>query len=292
MSAPATTPKTFVVGIDSSLESADAVTWARTVAGPDDRILAVHAWDIPSYVTAMVPEATFPLDFELAAKAVVDEALKGIDDPRIEVVLRRGIPGRALVAVAQDGDAVADTIVVGHRGDGRVSMMLGSVANYVVHHARIPVVVVRGERETVPRRVVVGVDATQLDDGTNPSVRALQWVYSLPGVEEVRVIHAWFIPPLAVGLYATPIIDVNEFELAATAEVKLVLDAAGPPPAGVAVVTDVVQDAPGRALRIASQNADLVAVGSRGRGGFKGLLLGSTSAEVAAHADAPVAIIR
>jgi nucleotide-binding universal stress UspA family protein len=60
----------------------------------------------------------------------------------------------------------------------------------------------------------------------------------------------------------------------------------------VKVVQLTVQHAGGRALVEGSRDVDLVVVGSRGRGGFAGLLLGSTSAEVAAHAHAPVAVIR
>jgi nucleotide-binding universal stress UspA family protein len=54
----------------------------------------------------------------------------------------------------------------------------------------------------------------------------------------------------------------------------------------------VLRGTPGFALIEASRDVDMVVVGSRGRGGFKGLLLGSTSAEVASHSHAPVAVIR
>jgi nucleotide-binding universal stress UspA family protein len=172
-------------------------------------------------------------------------------------------------------------------------MMLGSTANYVLHHAQRPVVVVRGDWDGPPRRVVVGVDDHDIGDGVdNESVRALRWAYRIPGVEEVRVLHGWSLQPLAWDLFGAVPLYAADLDAAAAKVVERVTEAAGAPPEGVTIVQQAVQNSGGRALVEASRNVDLVVVGSRGRGGFVGLLLGSTSAEVAAHAHAPVAIIR
>ncbi len=198
-----------------------------------------------------------------------------------------------MVSQADDHDAAA--IIVGHRGNSRVSMMLGSTANYVLHHTERPVVIVRGDHADVPRLVVVGVDDHDLDDEQgveNESTRAVRWAYGLPGVEEVRVVHAWFLPALAVGMFATVAAELDTMDAAAQGVVDRVLESAGPAPDQVKVTGEAVRGTPGFALIEASRDVDLVVVGSRGRGGFKGLLLGSTSAEVASHSHAPVAVIR
>jgi nucleotide-binding universal stress UspA family protein len=283
----------IVVGVDASPEADEALTWARSVAGHDDQIVVVHAWELPIVTGYDMVVTIDPTEIEQLAKEGLHELLERVEDDRIKPIVRRGHAGRALVAEADDTNA--EMIVVGHRGKNRVSMMLGSTANYVLHHTQRPVVVVRGDHLTPPKRIIVGVDDHDLTDEDtldNESVRALRWAYSLPDVEEIRVVHAWFLPALAVGMFATVAAELESMDTGAKAIVDRVMEAAGPPPEGVRVVGEAVRGTPGFALIEASRDADLVVVGSRGRGGFAGLLLGSTSAEVASHSHAPVAVIR
>jgi nucleotide-binding universal stress UspA family protein len=281
----------FVVGVDASPESSEALDWARGVARPEDRIVVVHAWELPLVTGYDMVVTVDPGEIEQLSKQGLDELVDRVGDGRLEPVTRQGHAGRAIVAEADDADAAA--IIVGHRGDSRVSMMLGSTANYVLHHTERPVVIVRGDHAGTPRRVVVGVDDHDLAEGEeNESVRAVRWASSLPGVEEVRVVHAWFLPALAVGMFATVAAEMETMDTAAQAVVDRVLTSAGDAPDGVRVVGEAVRGTPGFALIEASRDADLIVIGSRGRGGFTGLLLGSTSAEVASHSHAPVAVIR
>src|SRR5690606_8738319 len=114
----------------------------------------------------------------------------------------------------------------------------------------------------------------------------------LPGVEHVRVVNAWFLPPVAIGVYPSLGTDLEPMDDAALAAVDKVLEAAGPVPAGVTVERAALRGTSGVALVEESRNADLVVVGSRGRGRLRSLLLGSTSAEVAARSHCPVAVVR
>lgn len=288
--------RTTVVGVDASPEADEALDWARQVTGEDDRIVVVHAWELPLVTGYDMVVTVDPTEIEQLSKQGLQELVERVDDPRIVPITRQGHAGRALVSEADD--VRADLVVVGHRGKGRMSMMLGSTANYVLHHTERPVVIVRGERAAPPKRVVVGVDDNDLDDAAGPtgreneSVRALRWAYSLPGVEQVRVVHSWFLPALAVGMFATVAAEMESMDAGAKEIVDRVMAAAGPAPSGIQVVGEAVRGTPGFALIEASRDADLVVVGSRGRGGFAGLLLGSTSTEVASHSHAPVAVIR
>lgn len=287
--------RSTVVGVDASPEADAALEWTRSITGGDARIVVVHAWELPLVTGYDMVVTIDPAEIEQLSKQGLQELVDRVGDDRLTPVTRQGHAGRALVSEADEVNA--DLIVVGHRGKGRMSMMLGSTANYVLHHTERPVVIIRGEDVTAPKRVVVGVDDHDLGEGAvpgreNESVRALRWAYSLPDVETIRVVHAWFLPALAVGMFSTAAAELETMDVAAGAVVDRVMAVAGPPPEGVHVVGESVRGTPGFALIEASRDADLVVVGSRGRGGFSGLLLGSTSAEVAAHGHAPVAVIR
>jgi nucleotide-binding universal stress UspA family protein len=284
----------IVVGLDSSGEASEALAWARRYAGPGDYVVAVLAWLMPfggqpGYLATETLGPFDPTEFEQIARDELGRLVGSIEDEHVAALTRQGRPGPTIVAEGSD----ADLVVVGHRGESQISMMLGSTANYVLHHAECPVVVVRGDRTEAPRRVVVGVDDHDIDrDQDNESVRALRWAYGLPDVEEIRVVHGWSLQPLAVGLFGGLPIHPGEMDAAASAVIERVTAAAGDPPSGVKVIEHVARDTGTRALLEAAKDADLVVVGSRGRGGFTGLLLGSTSAEVAAHCHVPVAVIR
>jgi nucleotide-binding universal stress UspA family protein len=290
-------PQKIVVGVDSSVEAAEALAWARRYAGPEDVIVAVHAWAPPHlgqspYLTPVEPLRSE--DLRGVAADALDRLLAPNHDERVHPMLSEGRPGPCILAEASD----ADLVVVGHRGESRMAMMLGSTANYVLHHADRPVVVTHGDRTDLPRRIVVGVDDRDLDTrdiqkgADSRSVRALRWAYGLRHTEHVTAVHGWSLQPLAWDLFGSMPQHVTELEAAAAEVVDTVVEAAGPPPEGVCVERRAVQDIGSRALIDAAHDADLVVVGSRGRGGFAGLLLGSTSAEVAAHSHVPVAVVR
>jgi len=135
--------------------------------------------------------------------------------------------------------------------------------------------------------VVVGVD------GSPDSSAALEWAASearLRGAE-LHIIHTWSVPALSYGTYlpATAFDDVaRAAERSLTAQIAEVL---GDDP-DITYVTEVSEGPPASALLEAAETALIVVVGSRGRGGFAGLLLGSVSAQVAHHAHCPVLIVR
>lgn len=138
------------------------------------------------------------------------------------------------------------------------------------------------------RPVVVGVD------GSKGSSRALAWGAQQARMRHVplKVVHAWYIPAVAYsGYFATPI-DAGEWSRSAVNSTEeQIREVVGPHPE-LEVTFEVKEGEPAEVLVAESHDAELIVVGSRGHGGFTGLLLGSVSSKVAHHATCPVVIVR
>ncbi len=137
-------------------------------------------------------------------------------------------------------------------------------------------------------RIVVGVD------GSPASVEAVRWAANyatLAGVD-LQAVTSWTAPGSS-GLGLGVGYDTADLDWQAIAEQtqQTALAEALPGHASPLQHT-VVFDHPAAALIAAAEGADLLVVGSRGHGGFAGMLLGSVSAHVAAHAPCPVLVIR
>lgn len=133
-----------------------------------------------------------------------------------------------------------------------------------------------------------------LDDSAH-AARALRWALEESRRHGARlvVVHAWDWPYGGeLGAQANALLTTVPFPEAAARVLAAMVDAAG---AGdfpdVEVEARAVEGPPARALLDAAAGADLLVVGSRGRGGFAGLLLGSVSQQCVQHARCPVAVV-
>jgi nucleotide-binding universal stress UspA family protein len=138
-------------------------------------------------------------------------------------------------------------------------------------------------------KIVVGVD------GSEHSMRAVAWCakYGVALEAEVVAVHAIEMPvyPLSMGFFALPEYTETDHEKLA----EVVSDQWCEPlrRAGVRFHSVLAEGYPTNLIREAAENedADLVVVGSRGLGGFTGLLLGSTSHFLSHHLDRPLVIV-
>ncbi len=130
--------------------------------------------------------------------------------------------------------------------------------------------------------IVVGVD------GSGPSITALRWAGALAPLFQahIRAVTCWQFQ-IAVGTF-TPLLWDPEAEARKVCAAAVAKAFDGAPPAGLEKVT--AEGAAGKVLVDESRTAQLVVVGSRGRGGFEGLLLGGVSTTVAEHAHCPVLV--
>jgi nucleotide-binding universal stress UspA family protein len=145
--------------------------------------------------------------------------------------------------------------------------------------------------ESAQRMVVVGVDRS---DGARAALRFALDEAKLRRAT-LRAVHAWQFGYIdAPGLEGySPVLgaDLSDLHSAAGAALEAILREAIPDPGGVEIECRVVEGAPGAVLVAESRDADLLVVGSRGHGGFAGLLLGSVSQQCAHHAACPVVIV-
>ncbi len=277
----------IVVGADETAAGVAAAHWALEEGALRGlQVTVVRAWVDPVALGygAGPARATDLETFRRAAEDIAHDVLSKAGgaggEPAATCVAMQGRAKDVLIRCS----ANADLVVVGTRSAGALSRgVLGSVSASVLHHAACPVVVVPEPRDepTAPRRVVVGVDHSA------SSVHALGWAAQ----EAER--RSWPLVPVLVrdpaGLGSGQGVDLARLE--ASERAALVAAARQHSP-GAAVEPEVLSGHPARELLHFAHSGDLLVLGARGRGGFRSLLLGSTSTAVAEHAHCPVVVLR
>jgi nucleotide-binding universal stress UspA family protein len=286
-------PLGIIVGIDESPDAKMAVQWAARDA---------ELRNIPlTLVYAISPEATWtnmPLPPGLArwqrdhGHRLVVDALKAVEEAsqrggpagvQSEILPSAALP--TLVDLSKD----ADMVVTGCRGSGRwPGRLLGSVSSGLLRHAHCPVAIVHDEDPLMPDRdqapVLLGID------GSPTSELATGLAFDEASRRHVGLValHAWS----DVDVSEWPGIDWPATQ--SMAEQVLAERLAGwqEQYPDVSVSRIVVRDQPARQLVQRSREAQLVVVGSRGRGGFAGMVVGSVAETVAQLARVPVIAAR
>lgn len=286
-----TTP--IVIGYDGSPGSISALRWAAAAA---DRAMAplqiVEAFEIV-IVSRPSPGKIVPLEAVRAARQTgLDAVAAGLREQhpglRVETSLVGGSAPKTLVDAARD----ARLMVLGSRGLGGWSgLLVGSVAVQVTTHAECPVVVIPHNKRShaaEERTVVVGVD------GSKASANAIDFAFDQADSMQAQVVavHAWTSPFLtyADGASMLQFDEEKIHEESRLLVAESVAGAAADHP-DVKWTTELAMGSAVQALVRRSASADLLVVGSRGRGGFTGLLLGSVSQSALHHAHSPIAVV-
>ncbi|TNC19630.1 universal stress protein [Amycolatopsis alkalitolerans] len=282
----------IVVGIDGSEQALRAVRWAAAEATPRNLRVDLISGVDPAlgYFGAglPIPQDAFDAVERLAHQQLTEAAAAAHEiGPGLAVTTERlRVPP---VPMLIDASKKARMIVLGASGRGGFTGMLtGSTAVSVVAHSECPVVIVRDDGEA-SGPVVVGVD------GSPTSITALGAAFDEAAWRRVPLVavHAWSdldyasTAPVEYALLET---EPSEQEQERILSESLAGWAEKYP--DVRVERIVVRDRPRRQLLEWSKNAQLVVVGSRGRGGFQGLLLGSTSQALVHYAQCPVMVVR
>ncbi|WP_432839549.1 universal stress protein [Dactylosporangium sp. CA-092794] len=275
-------PRRIVVGYDGSDEAGWAVDWAATEAertGSQLQIVNAYqiAWPGAYYVAvAEQTDAAREAGEQLIADIVgrVRERGTGLDVFGIAV---EAPPAATLLEL---GDAGASLLVVGNRGAGGLTnLLMGAVSQQVATHSRVPVAVIRGRSAATDGPVVAGVDGSP----SSEAALALAFEAARARGTHLVAVRAHVVPPQP----SLPLADIETYERVA---LESALDG------WVQKYPDVRVEplvATGRAAKVLiglSHTAQLVVVGSRGHGGFTGLLLGSVGQQLMHHAECPVLI--
>jgi nucleotide-binding universal stress UspA family protein len=285
----------IVVGIDGSQQSGTALAWAVARARLGGQQLElVHAYHL-------TPELDFfgytglaasqPVEWFIEfSKEVLDAAAAWVREqaPDLSCVQtsRMGQPADVLAAASEG----ADIVVLGRRGLGSAaSAVLGSVSNRLAIHAKCPLVIVGEGEFPTAGSIVVGVDASEF--GTN----ALRFAIAEAGVRRtsVKAVAAYEVQHPA--LQADPELMARmraEVTAEAEATITRALEAArSTDNASVSVDPVAVEGRAAEAILAHAEDAQLIVVGTHGKGLVRRVLLGSVSRQVLNDAPRPVAVV-
>jgi nucleotide-binding universal stress UspA family protein len=281
----------ILVGYDGSLCAGTALRWAQDEAARRSapvRLVYVYEW--AADVAPVPADSTWP-DTGIRQDAVlaVEQAVAAVRGAHPDVVVTGSVIDGPAVSTLRRLSEDARLLVVGSRGlGGFAGLLAGSVATGMAANARCPVVVIRGcARSSQP--IMVGVDDSPDSD------HAVGFAFDQAANRGVGLlaVRAWQPVPVPRPEDSGP--AVFDAEALAAAErhhtgqaLQLWQDKYPHVPAEVRLV----RDRPAHALMSASHDAQLLVVGAHGRGGSRGVVLGSAARQLTDHAHCPVVIVR
>ncbi len=292
---------------DGSEDSLDAVEIAATLAKKYQaalKVLSVFStyYAEPAYmgVWAMaIPQETI----DECAKAQSAEIEKQVQP----VLERHGISGEIVQEMGHPVDCIVDAakrehsdlVVIGSRGMGAFdSFMLGSVSDGVLHHAPCPVLVTRGKHERHKiagfQRILLTSDGSQGAGKAASTAIALAQKFAVP-LTVLNVFEPSMpLPELPIDIEDQP--GEGTYDTLDERVKAIISHGIRRAASHSGVLTSFYQEKGNPAesiIRFADQyHFDLIVMGSRGLGTFKGLLLGSVSDRVAHHAHCPILVVR
>ena len=271
----------ILVGVDGSPNAANAAAWALTIGRRmDSPVKAVAAWpEIPSPYVDRIDEHVTAMNVQQ-----VDAATRSLVDAGIDSIEVTAAPGPAAEVLLKNADELdASMLVVGTRGLGLLTgLLLGSISRYLLFNTRRPLVVVPSTSTLAPpelTRVLVGLDRSAVAQGV------ASWAARFCAHLDVPATIVRCADP---GCERPPGL-VEEIDDNAKVDTEKVLSSFRD--LGVEYDIVVAHCDPRVALleAAASEHADLIVVGRRGEGRFRGL--GGTASYLVRHSPIPLAVI-
>jgi len=283
----------IVVGYDGSHDARKALQWALGEAARTDAAVdVVYVWRWPEYLPAsslvpgvpVWPDMTAEKELEAMLADMAEDARAQFPGVVVRTVVAHGTPASVLRELS-DG---ARLLVVGGRSHGMLpGFLIGSVAGALAAHASCTVVVVRDVAAGSVRAPIV----LALDESSRASrVAGFAFDQAAAQGSVLRVVRAWMPPPDPwIGSGSIDRDEISTAELAAVR--RQVAPWQGRYPS-VELEIEAIVGHPYRVVAQAAEQARMVVLGARGKGGFAGLELGSVTRYVLHHVPATIAVVR
>lgn len=296
--------RTVLVPLDGSETAERALPWAKAVAGSGAEIVLMEVTPVASTVRSIGGQVigtaeTIQEGYRLMAEQQLDDAIaKWFEkSDKVSTTIAIGDPGEQILAVAAEKNA--DLIVMSSHGRGAIGRFVsGSVADRVVRHAPLPVMIVGPEGDIAkdPKisRIIAPVENTDLSRAALPVAGALAKLTGAPVVVMNVIVPTGDMTPLYPGMVGTipasAIQDTHDqLEEAASSTVD----------AAVALLKNDGVDASGEiymggaanSIISALQPGDLIVLSSHARSGLARWVIGSTSMKLIRNGQAPVVVV-
>jgi len=279
------------VGIDGSGAAERALGWAAAEAelrhAPLD---IVHVSQLITVPPGVPPATSMNAAMAEQCHKWLDDAVSVVKTVAPEIAVTADLIDDSLLEALTKRSSHAQLLVLGSRGlGGFPDLLAGSVAVALCAHARCPVAVVRGAIPDPKAPVVVGIDGSAVSEAALALAMDEASLRSVP----LLAYHVWNDNSHEPGVQSQPFVldwnAIREAEEQVLAERLAGWQERYPE---VEIRRLVERNRPARGLIRQSARAQLVVVGSRGRGGLAGMLLGSTSHALIHHSACPVVVAR
>jgi nucleotide-binding universal stress UspA family protein len=279
----------ILAAVDGSSESDAALRWAIADAASRDTPLTLMHVIAPVVVTWPVRnlQGSYNRWQEDNAAHVVELAKKAVQAAGTNLRVQTKVLHGGVATELVDASRGAAMTVVGSRGLGAIGgSVLGSISRALLHYGHGPVAVVRADGGEVDRSapVLLGIDGSP----TSEAATALAFDEASRRGVGLVALHAWS----DVGVFPALGEDWRHYGQEGHEVIGERLAGWQEQYPDVPVTRRIVCDRPAHWLLDGAAEAQLVVLGSRGRGGFSRMLLGSVSTAVAEGSMTPVIVVR
>jgi nucleotide-binding universal stress UspA family protein len=296
--------RTILVPLDGSDTGERALPWAKAVAGSEAEIVLMEVTPVASTIRSFggqvigTAEAIQEGYRQMAEQQLNDAAAKWFDkDAKFSTVIASGDPGEQILAVAADKGA--DLIVMSSHGRGAIGRFVsGSVADRVVRHAPLPVMIIgpEGDIATDARitRVIAPLQDSDLSRAALPVAASIAKLTGTPVIVLNVIVPSTDLTGIYPGV-VTPVpasaIDGAQEQMAEAAKSIVDQAVASLKQQGVEASGEVYSGPAADSIMAALQPGDVIVLSSHARQGLARWVIGSTSMKLIRNGQAPVVVV-